>query len=115
MLAHRDSHLRRWAPRAAWPPVLVLLLTAFALTGCVQQRYITLRERPNPFLAGPLNLLTRQEPRPTGRTMQLLRRYDLLELQEKKPEVALTKLQQEIETDTNPDKICSYAELSYLA
>ncbi len=90
--------------------LIVLLL----FSGCVQQRYITRRDRPNPFLAGPLNVLTRQEPRPTARTLQLLRRYDLLDVQEKRPEVALTKLQQEIETDPNPDKICSYAELAYL-
>src|SRR5437762_6832597 len=103
------SRGQRWSWRAARALVVLLFFT-----GCVQQRYITRRERPNPFLAGPLNVLTRQEPRPTARTLQLLRRYDLLELQEKRPEVALTKLQQEVETDPNPDKICSYAELAYL-
>jgi pimeloyl-ACP methyl ester carboxylesterase len=99
--------------RRSWRAARALLLL-LVFAGCAQQRYITLRERPNPFFAGPLHALTRQEPRPTARTLQLLRRYDLLELQEKRPEVALTKLQQEIETDPNPDKICSFAELSYL-
>src|SRR5204863_1117040 len=32
----------------------------------------------------------------------------------KTPAVALTRLEQEIKADPNPDKICSYAELSYL-
>src|SRR5437868_15079173 len=99
MFAHCDSHLRRCVPSAAFP--LVLALTALARGGCVQQRYITRREKPN-FLGGPLNLLTRHDPRPTARTLQLLRRYDLVTLQEKNPEIALTKLQQEIETDPNP-------------
>jgi pimeloyl-ACP methyl ester carboxylesterase len=90
------------------------LICLLVFSGCVQQRYITRRDRPNPFLASPLTALTRHAPRPTARTLQLLRRYDLLELQEKRPEVALTRLQQEIEADPNPDKICSYAELAYL-
>src|SRR5262245_35571606 len=100
----------KYGSRCAGVALTLLLL----FVGCAQQRYITVRERPNPFLAGPLSLVSRKEPKPTSRTLQLLRRYDLLDLQERKPEIALTKLQQEIEADPNPDKICSYAELSYL-
>jgi pimeloyl-ACP methyl ester carboxylesterase len=117
MLAHRDAPLRFIFGRASrvgcW-----LALVATIGSGCAQQRFITRREQPNRFLAGPLAgplaSLTQPQPKPTPRTLQLLRRYDLVELQAKSPEIALTRLQQEIETDPNPDKICSYAELAYL-
>src|SRR4029079_13622979 len=100
--------------RASWRAACALIALAMLPAGCAQQRYITLREKPNPFFSSALNVFPRHEPRPTARTLQLLRRYNLLELQEKKPEIALTKLQQEIEADPDPDKICSYAELAYL-
>ena len=117
MLLHRDAYLRFALARASrgafWLALLVI-----AASGCAQQRYITRRDQPNRFLptsvAGPLAALTQPQPKPTPRTLQLLRRYDLVELQTKSPDIALTRLQQEIETDPNPDKICSYAELAYL-
>ena len=66
------------------------------------------------MLAGPLGLIGRGGPRPTPRTLQLLRRYDLVGRQQEQPQVALASLQQEIAADPNPDNICSFAELAYL-
>jgi pimeloyl-ACP methyl ester carboxylesterase len=115
MLAHLDAYLRRTPVRALRGGVAVALLLATTLSaGCAQQRYIRLRERQAGPFANSLSLLTRKEPRPTPRTTQLLRRYDLVSLQDKNPEIALVKLQQEVEADPDPDKICSYAELAYL-
>jgi len=95
--------------------LLAALLAAALLTGgCAQQKYVTRRSKPLNVLANPLKLLSRGGPKPTPRTEQLLRRYDLVNLQKQKPEIALTKLEQEIKADPNPDKICSYAELAYL-
>jgi hypothetical protein len=106
MLARLDVHRRRFFIRPARGVLLLaLLLTAF-LSGCAQQRYITLRERPNRLFSNPFGLLVSQDPTPTPRTLQLLRRYDLVKLQEKNPELTLVKLQQEIESDPDPDKIC---------
>jgi pimeloyl-ACP methyl ester carboxylesterase len=94
---------------------MVALLSIAALSaGCAQQRYITRRDKPGGYFGSSLNLIARKDPEPTPRTLQLLRRYDLVSLREKNPEIALVRLQQEIETDPNPDKICSFAELSYL-
>lgn len=97
--------------RAPGALALILLLLP---AGCAQQRYVTLRDRPHNALANPLRLIARGGPRPTPRTLQLLRRYDLVAAQAKDPDAALAKLQREIEADPNPDKICSFAELSYL-
>jgi pimeloyl-ACP methyl ester carboxylesterase len=117
MSAQLAAHLRRpFARLLRRTLLLALLLAAIFPAGCAQQRYIRLRERQQPFSSslGPLGLLTRREPKPTPRTLQLLRRYDLVSLQDKNPAATLTRLQREIETDPNPDKICSYAELAYL-
>jgi pimeloyl-ACP methyl ester carboxylesterase len=103
--------------KPAVPRVVALAFLAFVSAislGCAQQRYIRLRERSQGPLANSFGLIARRSQQPTPRTLQLLRRYDLVQSQEKHPELTLAKLQQEIETDPNPDKICSYAELAYL-
>ena len=86
-------HGRGYCCRPSGPQHLAALLCVLMLaSGCAQQRYVTLRERPRNVLANPLRLLARGGPKPTPRTLQLLRRYDLVALQEKNPEVALTRL-----------------------
>jgi pimeloyl-ACP methyl ester carboxylesterase len=118
MPAHQDQRQRKpsLAPRAAPMPALLaaLFLAALFTPGCAQQRYITRRDKPGGYFGSSLNLIARKDPEPTPRTLQLLRRYDLVSAREKNPEIALVRLQQEIETDPSPDKICSFAELAYL-
>jgi pimeloyl-ACP methyl ester carboxylesterase len=92
----------------------VLAVCAGMAIGCAQQRYVTLRERPNNVLASSLGLIARTGPKPTPRTLQLLRRYALVPLAEQNPEIALARLAQQIEADPDPDKICSFAELAYI-
>jgi pimeloyl-ACP methyl ester carboxylesterase len=98
------------APVAAGLAILLLLSS----TGCLGPQFLALRERPKNVLAGPLNLLARGGPRPTPRTEQLLRRYDLVQELEENPERVLGQLESEIAADPTPEKICSYAELAYL-
>ena len=95
---------------------LLLTLATFAVLGggCAGTRYVKEREQPRNVLAGPLGLLGKGGPRPTPRTLQLLRRYDLVGRQKEQPQVALASLQQEITVDPSPDAICSFAELAYL-
>jgi pimeloyl-ACP methyl ester carboxylesterase len=103
------------SPRAKTPLLLLaLLVLAAAASGCAGTRYVKEREQPLNVLAGPLGLLGRGGPRPTPRTLQLLRRYDLVGRQKDQPQVALASLQKEIAADPSPDSICSYAELAYL-
>jgi len=94
--------------------VAALLLVVLFAAGCAQERYIRLRQQPVGPLRASFQQLTRKAPRPTPRTTQLLRRYDLVSLQQKDPEGTLRRLQQEIETEPDPDKICSYAEVAFL-
>jgi hypothetical protein len=87
---------------------------AVASTGCARQRYVTIRKQPSNPLAVPLQLLSRTGPKPTGRTEQILRRYNLLEEVHDQPQVALVHFQQELAREPTADKIYAYAELAYL-
>jgi hypothetical protein len=95
-----------------------MLVAALALVcllaGCAHERYITLRDRPTNPLTAPLELLSRSGPKPTARTQQLLRRYDLVGELKADPRAALAKLQVQIAEEPTPEKICSYAELAYI-
>jgi pimeloyl-ACP methyl ester carboxylesterase len=94
--------------------LLAIVLVCLALgSGCAQQ-YIKLRKVPQNPLEGPLNLLSYGGPKPTSRTEMLLRRYDLLETQEKTPQIALTNLKQQIVQEPTGDKVYSVAELAYI-
>ena len=61
------------------PWVLVLVVSAHLTAGCASSssKWVTLRSTPRNPLSETLGLLTRQGPKPTERTVQLLRRYDL--------------------------------------
>ena len=63
---------RRWRRLAA-----VVLLVVCVATGCATNKWVTLRSTPRNPLSDTLGLLTRQGPKPTERTVQLLRRYNL--------------------------------------
>jgi hypothetical protein len=103
----------RRAMRAAVGCALLLALVLNA-SGCTRMRYLAMRRAPHNPLAGPLQLVSRSGPRPSPRTEQFLRRYDLAGLQQQQPEVVLTRLQEEIEREPSPDKLYSYAEVSYV-
>ena len=102
--------LRRTA--LCWMLVGCVLLSG---AGCSQDRYLKLRKAPRNPLEGPLNLLSRKGPQPTDRTLQTLRRYDLVKLQEDEPAEALAQLQEEIRREPTVDKLHAFAELAYIA
>ena len=90
---HRCARVSLLAKPTAVRGLLVALLLALLAPGCAQQRYITRRQQPNRYIPRQLVALSRAAPKPTPRTLQLLRRYDLVDLQQKNPENTLTKLQ----------------------
>jgi hypothetical protein len=94
---------------------VVTALFVVALSGgCARQRYISIRQAPHSPLEGPLRLISRSGPRPTPRTEQVLRRYDLAQFQNEDLGQVLVKLGQEIAAEPTPDMIYSYAELAYI-
>lgn len=95
--------------------IAILLIAATALAGgCARQRYISVRHAPKNPLEGPLRLISRTGPRPTPRTEQILRRYDLAALEKEDLGRTLKRLAQEIASEPTADKIYSYAELAYI-
>jgi pimeloyl-ACP methyl ester carboxylesterase len=114
---HRQAFASR-LPGAGLPSGTVWFLVVILLSvsvGCSSSKYLTLRKVPRNPLEGPLNLLSRQGPRPTERTVQTLRRYDLEKLYQRDPASALGKLQEEIAHETTADKIHAFSELAYIA
>jgi hypothetical protein len=108
---HRYAPLAHW-PHATW--AALVLACALLAPGCARQRYVTVREAPRNPLTAPLSLVARSGPKPTQRTEQLLRRYNLLDQVEREPLVALVSFQKELAREPTADKIYSYAELAYL-
>jgi pimeloyl-ACP methyl ester carboxylesterase len=66
-------------PRPSLRCALTLISLAVALTGgcATSNEWVKVRDTPRNPLAGTLNLLSPGGPKPTDRTTQLLRRYDL--------------------------------------
>jgi len=100
--------------RPGWVPLRAGILCAavmLAVAGCASTDYVSVRRVPSNPLAGPLQLLSRSGPKPTPRTVHLLRRYDL---EDAKSQELLDKLQNEIAKDPLPEKLYSFAELAYI-
>lgn len=115
---------------SAWFALWLLCLTAPQI-GCIsfnidtarsvakvvswgQTSPVKVRKTPRNPLTDQLNLMGWGGPKPTDRTMQLLRRYDLELVYEEDPSQGLTKLHQECEAEPTLDKLNAFAELSYL-
>jgi len=94
--------------------VSTALLLTILLSGCASNTYLSVRRRPWNPLAGPLQLLSRSGPKPTERTEQLLRKYDLEKQQKRDPDGVLKKLQEEIADEPNTEKMHAFAELAYI-
>jgi len=91
-----------------------LVLLVAAASGCASSSYLSVRRVPQNPLAGPLDLLSRSGPKPTERTVQLLRRYDWADTQNHAPQAVLHKLEEQIAVEPTIDKTYAYAELSYI-
>ncbi|MHB8955742.1 MAG: esterase/lipase family protein [Pirellulaceae bacterium] len=100
---------------ARWALLLVLLCVWGSAGGCSSNGYLKVRKVPKNPLEGPLNLLSRKGPRPTDRTLQTLRRYDLEKSHSKDPDATLIRLQEEISKEPTADKLQAIAELTYIA
>lgn len=109
-LAKADKLPLLWYARAA-----CLLALFVAITGCASSsKWVTLRNSPRNPLSETLGLVTRQGPKATPRTMQLLRRYDLDEKKVDNGGQLLTELNKIDKDDPQRDHLYALAELAYV-
>jgi pimeloyl-ACP methyl ester carboxylesterase len=92
-----------------------LLVAATFVSGCANtNKWVALRSTPRNPLTQSLGLLTKQGAKPTERTIQLLRRYNLEDqLQEDRNEL-LAKLGEIEEQSPNREHLYAQAELAYV-
>ena len=107
---------RKAACRANSPRVvLIVLLSVLSLAGgCASSKWVTLRSAPQNALVDELKLTASGGPRPTKRTMQLLRLYNLDAEWHDEPRPLLEKLQAILDREPSPDKVYALAELAYI-
>jgi len=82
--------------------------------GCATTEYVTIRSTPHNPLVEKLKLNARGGPEPSARTVQLLRRYDLLAPFHDDPDAAMVTLQQVVANEPTADKYYAFAELSFI-
>jgi len=94
--------------------VVVVLAALISAQGCATSKMVSLREVPHSPLVEQLKLTARGGPKPSARTQQFLRLYDLSDDLRGDPQVLLQKVQAVLEREPSPDKVYAIAELSYL-
>lgn len=93
--------------------VCALLATVLPQVGCAS-KWVTLRSVPRNPLVDQLQLTAYSGPKPSARTMQLLRVYNLDADWENDPRQLLEKLQGVIDREPSADKVYALGELAYL-
>lgn len=97
--------------------VVVVLLgtTAATLIGCATKaQWVTVRDTPRNPLAGTLDLVSPGGPKPTARTMQLLRRYDLADDLKGDRAALLARLEAIQQREPHPEHEYAMAEIAYI-
>ena len=94
---------------------MLVAVVATAVAGCAQTAWVRVREVPANPLAAPLGLLSPGGPKPTPRTMLVVRRYALEDDLERHDAALLIKLNELAAAEPSTDKLYSLAELAYLA
>jgi len=94
-----------------------LLLTACLSTGCASSssKWVSLRTTPRNPLSETLGLLTKQGPKPTERTVQLLRRLDLEDSLDGDYGELIAQLAEIDKREPNREHVYAMAELAYVA
>jgi pimeloyl-ACP methyl ester carboxylesterase len=93
-----------------------LLLIALAAAGCAStgsSKWVSLRSTPRNPLTDALGLVAKQGPKPTERTLQLLRRYDLEGKLGDKPAL-LAELSAINRREPNREHLYALSELAYI-
>ncbi|MEY4568020.1 MAG: hypothetical protein RLY14_2990, partial [Planctomycetota bacterium] len=91
-----------------------VLLLVVLLCGCATQRYITTRPIPFNPLASQLDLSSSKGPQASGRTIGLLRKYDLLPTYQADIRKCLSEVQKLSEVEPEAEIIYAISELAYI-
>ena len=93
---------------------LYIVLTA-TIAGCItSSEWVKVRDTPRNPLAGSLDLLSRNGPKPTDRTIQLLRRYNLEDDLKGDRASLLAKLEEIQRREPDREHEYAMAELAYI-
>lgn len=106
------------SPRSRASTCLAVYLLAVGILlapGCAStsSKWVTLRSTPRNPLTDTLGLVTKQGPKPTPRTLQLLRRYDLEKKLNDKPAL-LVELNAINRNEPNRENLYALAEVAYV-
>lgn len=105
----RAEHRARAVVASGLAAVCLLTLAA----GCSSSRWVSLRSSPRNPLSDTLGLVTRTGPKPTLRTVQLLRRYNLEKKQGDRAAL-LAELSEINRLEPNRENIYALSELAYV-
>ncbi|MBI3467897.1 MAG: alpha/beta hydrolase [Planctomycetes bacterium] len=100
---------------AVWAAMAMIGLAVIGIAGCASQKSASLRSAPRNPLADQLQLGSWGGPKPSERTTQVLRRYDLLDDLEGDQQKLLDQLQVFVARDPSPENYHAFAELAFLA
>ena len=113
MTPNRINHARRRTACARW--ILAASLGLCLVAGCASSnRWVSVRSTPRNPLTETLGLLTRQGPKPTERTMQLLRRYDLADHLQGDRATLLSEIDAIDRREPSREHLYAEAELAYV-
>lgn len=107
--AFRPPADRGWAVKAVWACAVL------TLTSCASTHYVKVRSTPHSPLVDRLKVTSRGGPQPSARTMQLLRKYDLIDALHGKIQPLLDRVQAIADQEPSPETVYAFAELSYIA
>ena len=93
---------------------LILLVGICALPGCSSTNWVKVRNRPATPLATDLNLFSWRGPKPSDRTLQFLRRHDLVDELDDDPQELLNRVQAIVEQRPTAENIYAFSEIAFI-
>jgi pimeloyl-ACP methyl ester carboxylesterase len=92
----------------------IAMIAGVTLAGCASSQWVKVRDRPRNPLAGTLDLMSPGGPKPTARTMQLVRRYDLTAELKRNPAALVARLEDIQRREPNREHEYAMAEIAYI-
>lgn len=115
MLFVFSNSLRRSPPQICVVAVVAALAAVVSLPACTPTKYVKLRAAPKNPLSEQLSLGARSGPKPSERTMQVLRRYDAVKELDGDPQALLGKFQAALAREPSIELVYTVSELAYVS